>query len=96
MVSLFSAREASAPRENDLVGRDAVDRERIAERQFVLGQGAGLVRAQNVDARQFLDGHQATHDRLFFRQQARADRHRHGQHGGHRDGNRRDREDESE
>ena len=74
--------------EDDLIGRDAAHAERIAQRQLVLGQGAGLVRAQNVHARQFLDGRQPGHDRLFFGQQARADRHGHRQHRGHRHGNR--------
>ena len=74
--------------EDDLIGRDAVHAERIAQRQLVLGQGAGLVRAQHVHARQFLDGRQPGHNRLFFGQQARADRHGHGQHRGHRHGNR--------
>ena len=74
--------------EDDLIGRDAVHAERIAQRQLVLGQGAGLVRAQHVHARQFLDGRQPGHNRLFFGQQARADRHGHRQHRGHRHGNR--------
>ena len=74
--------------EDDLVGRDTVDAERIAQRQLVLGQSAGLVRAQHVHARQFLDGRQPGHNRFFFRQQARADRHGHRQHRGHRHGNR--------
>ena len=34
--------------EDYLVGRDAVDAERIAQSQLVLGQGARLVRAQYV------------------------------------------------
>ena len=74
--------------EDDLIGGDAVDAERIAQRQLVLGQRAGLVRAQHVHARQFLDGRQPGHDRLFLGQQARADRHGHRQHRGHRHGNR--------
>ena len=72
-----------------MLGGDIIHAERIAQCQFVLGQGAGLVRAQHVHARQFLDGHQPGHNRLFFGQQARADRHRHRQHRGHRHGNRR-------
>ena len=45
--------------EDHLLGGDIVHAERIAQCQLVLGQGAGLVRAQHVHARQFLDGHQA-------------------------------------
>ena len=74
--------------EDDLIHRDTVHAERLAQRQLVLGQGAGLVRAQHVHARQLLDRRQARHDRLFPGQQARADRHGHRQHGRHRHGNR--------
>ena len=66
MVSLLSARDASARIEDDLLGGDIVHAERIAQRQLVLGQGAGLVRAQHVHTRQFLDGHQLAHNRLFL------------------------------
>ncbi len=72
--------------QDDLVGGDAVHAERIAQRQLVLGQRAGLVRAQHVHAGQLLDGRQAGHDRLSLGQQARADRHRHRQHRRHRHG----------
>jgi len=44
-------------RENDLFGGDIVHAERVAQRQLVLCQGAGLIRAQHVHARQFLDGY---------------------------------------
>ena len=74
--------------EDHLLGGDLVHAERIAQRQLVLGQRAGLVGAQHVHARQFLDRHQPGHDRLLLGQQARADRHRHRQHRGHRHGNR--------
>ena len=43
--------------EDDLLGRDIVHAEWIAQCQLVLGQGARLVRAQHVYARQFLDRH---------------------------------------
>ena len=76
--------------EDHLLGGNFVHAERIAQRQLVLGQGAGLVRAQHVHARQFLDGHQPGDNRLFLGEQARADRHRHRQHRGHRHGNRGD------
>ena len=82
-VLVFRARGQRGA-EDDLVGRDTVDAERIAQRQLVLGQGAGLVRAQHVHAGQFLDGRQPGHDRFLFGQQAGADRHRHRQHRGHR------------
>ena len=63
--------------EDDLVGGHALHAERITQREVVLGQCAGLVSAQHVDAGQFLDGDQSTHDRLTLREQASADGHRH-------------------
>ena len=69
--------------EHDLLSGNLIDRERIAERQLVLGQGAGLVGTQHVDARQFLDGHQLADDRLLLGQQTRAHRHRDRQHCRH-------------
>ena len=82
--------------EDELVGGDRIQTERIAERQLVLGQGSGLVGAQDVDAGQFLDRDQLAHDRLFLREQARADRHRHRENRRHGHGDRRDRQHEGE
>ena len=67
-----------------LLGRK---QDRIAERELVLGQGPGLVRAQNVDPGHFLDGGQLGDDRLLFRQRQRAQCHGDGEHRrhGHRD-----------
>ena len=75
--------------ENELVGGDLVQAERIAQRQLVLRQGAGLVGTQHVHAGQFLDGDKLAHDRLLLREQACTDRHRHRQHRRHRHRNRR-------
>ena len=86
-VLVFRTRSQRSAEDN-LVGRDTVHTERIAQRQLVLGQGAGLIRAQHIHARQFLDGRQPGHNRLFFGQQTRADRHGHGQHRWHRHRNR--------
>ena len=86
-VLVFRARRQRGA-ENDLSGRDAFHAKRLAQRQLVLGQGAGLVRAKHVHARQFLDGHQPADNRLFGCQQPRPHRHRYRQHGGHRHGNR--------
>ena len=75
--------------EDKLIGGDLIQAERIAKRQLVLRQGAGLVGAQHVHAGQFLDGDQLAHDRLLLREQPGADRHRHRQHRRHGHGNRR-------
>ena len=82
--------------EDELIGGDRIQTERIAERQLVLGEGSSLVGAQHVHARQFLDGDQLAHDRLFLGEQAGADRHRHRQHGRHRHGDRRHRQHKGE
>ncbi len=73
---------------DDLLRCNAAQREGLAERQFVLGQGAGLVSAEHVHAGQLLDGHQAAHDGLLLREETRADRHRDRQHRRHRHGDR--------
>ena len=82
--------------EDELVGCDLIQAERIAKRQLVLGQRAGLVGAQHVHAGQFLDGDQLAHDRLLLREQSGADRHRHRQYRRHRHGDRRHRQHEGE
>ena len=69
--------------EDDLLRRDIPHAERIAQCELVLCQGAGLVRAQDVDSGQFPDGHELADNGLFPGESARADRHRDGQHGGH-------------
>ena len=86
-VVIVRARRQRAS-EDDLLGGHIVHAERIAQCQLVLGQGAGLIRAQHIHARQFLDGHQPAHNRLFLSEQVRADRHRHRQHRRHRHRNR--------
>jgi hypothetical protein len=52
--------------EDDLLSGGVLDAERVAQRQLVLGQGAGLVRAQHVHTCEFLDGHQPGDDRLLL------------------------------
>ncbi len=81
---------------DDLLRCNAAQSEGFAERQFVLGQGAGLVRAEHVHAGQLLDGHQPAHDGLFLREETRADRHRDRQHRGHCHGDRGHGEDQGE
>ena len=70
--------------EDHLLGGGSGDREGLAQRQLVLRQRAGLVRAEQVHARQFLDGHQPADDRLPLGEDAGPDRHRDGQYRRHR------------
>ena len=60
----------------------------VGHRELVLGDGSGLVRAEDVHARHLLHGRQVTDQGLASGQVAGADRHGHRQHGGegHRDG----------
>ena len=83
-------------REDELSGGDCIQTERIAERQLVLSERPGLVGAEHIHARQFLDRDQFAHNRLFLGEQARADRHRHRQDRRHRHGDGRDRQHERE
>ena len=96
MGSSLSARDARAAARMTCAGVDALHGEQLAQCELVLGQGAGLVRAQHVHARELLDGYEPAHDRLLLREQARADRHRHRKHRRHRDGDRGDRQHQSE
>ena len=57
-VLILGARGERCP-ENHLIAGDVVYGERIAQGQLVLGQRAGLVRAQDVNAGQFFDRRQA-------------------------------------
>lgn len=71
--------------EDHVLGADAVDAERYAQGERVLGQGARLVGAQHVHTGEFLDGDQLADDRLLLGEQSSPpDSHRHRQHRGHR------------
>ena len=50
----------------------------IAKGQFILGQGAGFIRAEDIHGGHFLNGFQPSDNRLFFRQQHGAHCHSHG------------------
>lgn len=62
------------------------DREMPSHGENVLGQAAGIVRAEHIHTCQFLDGGQPGHDGSLLRQQARSHRHGHEEHRGHRHG----------
>jgi hypothetical protein len=85
LTALFGGQGAG---QDDLIGALRLEQDRIAEGEDVLGQGAGLVRAQDIDPCQLLDGLESGDDGLLPRQRLGAhgvgDRH-HRRHG-HRDG----------
>ncbi len=82
--------------QDDLLGGDVIDAERLAQGQGVLGEGAGLVRAEHVHTGQFFDGHQVADNHLFLGEQACSDGHGHREHGGHRHRDRGDGEHQGE
>ena len=82
-VLVLRARSESGV-EDDLIGSNTIDTEWIAQRELVLGQSSGLIRAQHIHAREFLDRRQLSHNRLLFGQETRPDRHRDGEHRRHR------------
>ena len=65
-VFVLSARSKRSP-ENDVVRSNSVHIEGIAQREFVLSQRPGLVRAQDIHSSQLLNGRQAGHNRFLFR-----------------------------
>ncbi len=73
-----------------------VQAERVAESQLVLSERPGLVGAEYVHPRQFLDRNQFAHNRLSLGEQTGANRHRHRQDRRHRHGNGRDRQHQRE
>ena len=91
-----SRREASAAASSKSSRVGGLDHHRLAERELVLRQGAGLVGAEHVDAGEFLDGDEARDDRLEPRETLGAHRHRDRQDGRQRDRDRRDGEDQRE
>ena len=96
MGSWSSSRDASAALRMTSSGDVPPRQNGSPKRQLVLGQGAGLVRAQHVHARQLLDRREPADHRLFRRQQPGAHGHGHREHRGHGHRHRGDREDERE
>ena len=81
-VVVFSAR-CQCCAEEKLARIAALDDERVAQRQLVLGQRAGLVRAKDIHARHFFDAGQPADHRLIFGQELGAHSHRDRQDRGH-------------
>ena len=94
-ILVFGAR-CQRPVEDEFVPGFAADRDGIAERQLVLRQRPGLVRAQDVDTRQLLDGCEPADDSLPRGKTPCAHGHGHGQNRGHGDGDGRHREHQRE
>jgi hypothetical protein len=82
--------------EDDLLGALGRQQDRLTQGELVLGQGAGLVRAEDIDAGHLLDRRQPRDDRLLLRQGERAQRHGDGEHRRHRHRDRRHQQDQHE
>ena len=82
--------------EHDLLCSLGRDQDRLAHGELVLGQRAGLVRAQDIDAGHFLDGGEPRYDRLLLGQRERAQRHGDREHRGHRNRDRSNQQDQHE
>jgi len=68
---------------------------RVSHGELVEGEGAGLVRAENGDASQLLDGGETLDNDVLLGELLRANGHRDRQHRGETDGNGGDDEDEN-
>jgi hypothetical protein len=82
--------------EHDVLRILGRDQDRLAHGELVLGERAGLVGAQDVDAGHFLDSGEPRYDRLLLGQRERAQRHGDREHRGHRDRNRGNQQDQHE
>lgn len=84
--TLLLARGSKAGSEHEVLGVDTGDGVGLGERQLVLGQSTGLVRAQNLDTSERLDGGQLLDDGLLLGKVGGTDSHGGGDDGGETDG----------
>lgn len=64
--TLLLARSSQAGSEHQVIGVNALDGEGFSERQLVLGQSTGLVRAENLDTSEGLNGGELLDDSLLL------------------------------
>lgn len=72
--------------EHEVLGVDTRDAVGLSERELVLGQGSGLVRAENLDTSEGLDGRELLDDSLLLGEVSSADGHGGGDDSGQTDG----------
>ena len=84
--ALLLARGSQAGSEHEVLGVDTGDSVGLGQRELVLGQGTGLVRAQNLDTSERLDGGQLLDDGLLLGEVGGTDSHGGGDDGGETDG----------
>jgi hypothetical protein len=84
--TLLLAGSGQAGSKHQVIGVNTLDGERLRERQLVLGQGTGLVRAENLDTGKGLDGAELLDDGLLLGEVGSTDSHGGGDDGGKTDG----------
>jgi hypothetical protein len=94
--TLLLARGGQARSEHEVLGVDTGDGVGLRQRELVLGQGTGLVGAENLDTSQRLDGGQLLDDGLLLGEVGGTDSHGGGDDGGETDGHTDDGDGQSE
>lgn len=84
--TLLLAGGGEAGSQHEILGVNAGNGVRLGERQLVLGQGTGLVGAENLDTSQGLDGGELLHDGLLAGEVGGTDGHGGGDDSGQTDG----------
>jgi hypothetical protein len=84
--TLLLAGSSQAGSKHQVIGVNTLDGEGLGERQLVLGQGTGLVRAENLDTSQGLNGGQLLDNGLLLGEVGSTDSHGGGDDGRETDG----------
>lgn len=84
--TLLLAGSSQAGSEHEVIGVNTLDGEGLGERELVLGQGTGLVGAENLDTSQGLNGRQLLDDGLLLSEVGGTDSHGGGDDGRETDG----------
>ena len=84
--TLLLAGSGQAGSQHEVIGVNALDSVGLRERELVLGQGTGLVRAENLDTSEGLNGGELLHDSLLLGEVGSTDSHGGGNDSGKTDG----------
>ncbi|PMB73754.1 hypothetical protein BM221_001179 [Beauveria bassiana] len=84
--TLLLAGSSQAGSEHQVIGVNALDGEGLSERELVLGQGTGLVRAENLDTSKRLNGRKLLDNGLLLGEVGSTDGHGGGDDSGKTDG----------
>lgn len=84
--TLLLAGSSQAGSEHQVIGLDTLDGVGLSERELVLGQGTGLVRAEDLDTSKRLNGGELLNDSLLLGEVGSTDSHGGGDDSGKTDG----------